>query len=120
VLQITWEQQCNLNTTQQRKGNPHSCMSVMSGAGLSLCKQSARMQVTSPIPADRLPLISCGYLPSFRESSSFGRYQIMLLGDKSTWLCVSGLPVAVLDRARRAVGEYGTQARDPSITNPTL
>ena len=54
-----------------------------------------------------------GYLPGRRASLPFGRYQIVLLGDRGTWVlttCPELLPGGVL---------AGTQTRDLSISSPT-
>jgi len=54
-----------------------------------------------------------GYLPSCRASPPFGRHQIILLGDRSTWLwttCLDLLPCS---------GSAGSWTHDLSIANPT-
>jgi len=50
--------------------------------------QSVSLQVAlSHPPGGRLPLLSaCGYLPSQRALPPIGQYQIILLGDRGTWV----------------------------------
>ena len=54
-----------------------------------------------------------GYLPSCRASPPFGRYQIILRGDRGTWMWTT-CPELLLGS-----GLAGSRTRDLSITNPT-
>ena len=55
-----------------------------------------------PSTGSRLPAVTfrqaCGYLPSRRASSPIGQYQIILLGDKGTWVWTT-CPRLLLDSA---------------------
>ena len=69
------------------KGFPYSTPSVGPGADPGV--QAASLQVTvSHPPGGRLPLLSARpaviYLPIRRASPPFGRYQVILLGDRRT------------------------------------
>jgi len=69
----------------KRKGFPYPLPSVGPGADSGV--QAVSQQVTvSHTPGGRLPLLcqACGYLPSRRASPLLGRYQVILLGDRST------------------------------------
>jgi len=55
-----------------------------------------------------------GYLPSRRASPPFGRYQIILLGDRGTWVWTT-CPELLLSS-----GPAGSRTRDLSITSQCL
>ena len=68
------------------KGFPYSIPSVGPGADPGVQAVSLQVTVSHP-PGGRLPLLSArpaGYLPSLRASPPFGRYQVILLGDRGT------------------------------------
>jgi len=79
-------------TLETKKGNgkgcPYSTPSVGPGADPGVQAVSLQVTVSHP-PGGRLPLLSasrqaCSYLPSRRASPPFGRYQVILLGDRGT------------------------------------
>ena len=67
------------------------------GPGADAGVQAVSLQVIVSHPPDgRLPLLSVSYLPSHRASLPFGRYQVILLGDRGTG--VNNLPKVVTQR----------------------
>ena len=69
------------------KGFPYSIPSIGPRADPGVQAVSLQVTVSHP-PGGRLPLLSarpaCSYLPSRRASPPFGRYQVILLGDRGT------------------------------------
>ena len=78
---------CNYNV-KKGKGFPYSTPSV--GPGVDPGVQAVSLQVTVSLPpGGMLPLLSArpavtSPLPSRRASPPFGRYQVILLGDRGT------------------------------------
>ena len=73
-------------TRTKGKGFPYSIPSVGPGADPGVQAVSLQVTVSHP-PGGRLPLLfrqACSYLPSRKASPPFGRYQVILLGDRGT------------------------------------
>jgi len=68
---------------EEGKGFPYSIPSVGPVDDPGVQAVSPQVTVSHP-PGGRLPLLSAGYLPSRRASPPFGRYQVILLGDRGT------------------------------------
>ena len=80
------------------KAFPYSIPSVGPGADPGVQAVSLQVTVSHP-PGGRLPLgnrQACGYLPSRTASPPFGKYHVILLGDRGTG--VNNLPKVVTQR----------------------